>query len=319
MSNLESPTTEKLDEYLFEYFQLIFSILSLTHHDHHDIDDDDDQVNSSHKIIPTTHEPTASEDNKPDTQSSKASSTADINQSNISNIDVLSLIQNDLKKYVNTPIPKDYSDFVRCHVKRVKEGLTKGFETVFTLYFDGQNENNQTLLLSARKHITIGGHAEYFIGIDFENPSKNLNDGNSLATLKGINIMGSEYVLYDHQNSSTNEHNKHQSAAIIYAGETIIDEWRSGNSIDLIQMENKAPIYDEKSKTFSLKLHDSRIRLPSHKNFQLIASNDNHDGNAVMQFGRIDDNNFALDYRHPLTAIQAFAIALSSFHNRFHS
>jgi tubby-related protein 1 len=35
-----------------------------------------------------------------------------------------------------------------------------------------------------------------------------------------------------------------------------------------------------------------------------------------MQFGRIDENNFALDYRYPLTAIQAFAIALSSFHNR---
>ncbi len=36
-----------------------------------------------------------------------------------------------------------------------------------------------------------------------------------------------------------------------------------------------------------------------------------------MQFGRIDDDNFALDYRYPLTAIQAFAIALTSFQNRF--
>ena len=39
--------------------------------------------------------------------------------------------------------------------------------------------------------------------------------------------------------------------------------------------------------------------------------------NAIMQFGRIDENNFALDYRYPLTAIQAFGIALSCFHNRF--
>jgi len=36
-----------------------------------------------------------------------------------------------------------------------------------------------------------------------------------------------------------------------------------------------------------------------------------------MQFGRIDENTFALDYRFPFTALQAFAIALSSFHNRF--
>lgn len=43
------------------------------------------------------------------------------------------------------------------------------------------------------------------------------------------------------------------------------------------------------------------------------------EGTTVMQFGRIDENNFALDYRYPLTAVQAFGIALSSFHNRFRS
>ena len=43
------------------------------------------------------------------------------------------------------------------------------------------------------------------------------------------------------------------------------------------------------------------------------------EGTIVMQFGRIDENNFALDYRYPLSAIQAFAIGLSSFHNRFRS
>ncbi|CAF1112030.1 unnamed protein product [Rotaria sordida] len=331
MSNPESQTTE-----------------NLTAEDRHDIDEDNDQANAAHKIIPAIHgPPVVPEENKPDIQLSKESSKTNINQSKDSNFDVQNLIQNDLKKYVNTPVPKDYSDFVQCHVKRVREGFTKGFESIFTMHFDGQNENNQTFLLSARKHITIGGHAEYFIGIDSENPSKTLNDDNSLAALKGINITGSEYIIYDHQNSSTDQRNKQQSGAIIYyehilgsseprkltvllhdtgknirpikAGETIIDEWRSGRSTDLIQMQNKAPTYDEKSKTYTLKLHDSRIKLPSHKNFQLIFPNDNHDENAVMQFGRIDDNNFALDYRHPLTAIQAFAIALSSFHNRFHS
>jgi hypothetical protein len=38
--------------------------------------------------------------------------------------------------------------------------------------------------------------------------------------------------------------------------------------------------------------------------------------NVVMQFGQINENSFALDYRYPLTAIQAFAIALSAFHTR---
>ena len=36
----------------------------------------------------------------------------------------------------------------------------------------------------------------------------------------------------------------------------------------------------------------------------------------AMQFGRIDDDTFICDYRYPLSAIQAFGIALSSFDKR---
>ena len=33
----------------------------------------------------------------------------------------------------------------------------------------------------------------------------------------------------------------------------------------------------------------------------------------VMQFGRIGDDVFTMDYTYPLSAVQAFGIALSSF------
>lgn len=33
----------------------------------------------------------------------------------------------------------------------------------------------------------------------------------------------------------------------------------------------------------------------------------------VMQFGRIADDIFTLDFKYPMCAVQAFAIALSSF------
>lgn len=85
-------------------------------------------------------------------------------------------------------------------------------------------------------------------------------------------------------------------------------------------------------------MYQNRIKQSSHKNFQLITLDDNlrmflfrietfsliflfcffiEENNIAMQFGRIDDQNFSLDYRYPLTAIQAFAIGLSSFHSRF--
>ncbi len=63
----------------------------------------------------------------------------------------------------------------------------------------------KNLLLTARKYLTLGGHSEYFIGINIENPSRNLNEENCIAKLKGINISGREYILYDHQNSSNNQ------------------------------------------------------------------------------------------------------------------
>lgn len=62
--------------------------------------------------------------------------------------------------------------------------------------------------------MTIGGHAEFFIGTD-ANASKNLNEENSIAKLRGINIAGSEYVLYHHQHSH-NEQMKQQSMGIAY-------------------------------------------------------------------------------------------------------
>jgi hypothetical protein len=74
----------------------------------------------------------------------------------------------------------------------------------------------KSLLLIARKHLPIGGHSEYFIGYNVENPSKNLNEQNSIAKLRRTKVIGHEYVLYDHQKSEHSEPNGSQSAAIIY-------------------------------------------------------------------------------------------------------
>jgi tubby-related protein 1 len=305
---------------------------NLINEDLHDIDDDD-HLNSSHKITATVFKPTLS-------QHVENSPNSNTNQLDNFNIDIQNLMKNDLQKFVNTLTPKDYFDFVHCHVKREREGLTKGLSTVFSLYFNEENENDETFLLIARKHLNISGHSEYFIGIDKENPS-NLNDENSIAKLSGMNITGTEYILYDHQDSSNNQK---QSAAIIYdehifrakelrkfrvvlcdneknseplkEKETIIDQYKSGNSSNLIELKNTEPIYDEESEAHILNFYGNRVKEPSQKNFQLITSNEDGQNNVAMQFGRIDENNFALDYRYPLTAIQAFAIALSAFHSR---
>ena len=56
------------------------------------------------------------------------------------------------------------------------------------------------------------------------------------------------------------------------------------------------------------------------KNFQLVATADPSHPDSVgdeetvlLQFGKVDNDIFTMDYRQPLSAFQAFAICLSSF------
>jgi len=54
-----------------------------------------------------------------------------------------------------------------------------------------------------------------------------------------------------------------------------------------------------------------RVRMPSERNFQLVLHGD---ANAtVMMFGKTDQGLYALDYCYPLSAFQAFCLALTSF------
>ncbi|RKO96009.1 hypothetical protein CAUPRSCDRAFT_8616, partial [Caulochytrium protostelioides] len=54
-----------------------------------------------------------------------------------------------------------------------------------------------------------------------------------------------------------------------------------------------------------------RVTQPSIKNFQLIE--EAREAYITMQFGRCAQDAFTLDVRWPLSPVQAFAIALSTF------
>ena len=58
-----------------------------------------------------------------------------------------------------------------------------------------------------------------------------------------------------------------------------------------------------------LRSFQGRVTLSSVKNFQLIGEDD---GKLVMQFGRVDKDEFIMDVKWPISPFQAFAIALSA-------
>jgi len=56
---------------------------------------------------------------------------------------------------------------------------------------------------------------------------------------------------------------------------------------------------------------NGRVEKPSVKNFQLI--DEKSDDRIYLQFGRVTNDTFNMDFEWPLSPFQAFAICLSSF------
>jgi len=63
-------------------------------------------------------------------------------------------------------------------------------------------------------------------------------------------------------------------------------------------------------KVYVLNFH-GRVTKSSVKNFQMVYAND--DSKVLLQFGRVGDDDFTMDFRYPVTPIQAFGICLSTF------
>ncbi|KAH9280932.1 Tubby -like protein [Echinococcus granulosus] len=77
----------------------------------------------------------------------------------------------------------------------------------------------------------------------------------------------------------------------------------------IIELHNKKPMWNEETQSYVLNFH-GRVTQASVKNFQLIDNGD--ESTILMQFGRVASDIFTMDYTYPLTALQAFGIAISS-------
>ncbi|CAM9950925.1 unnamed protein product, partial [Discosporangium mesarthrocarpum] len=70
-------------------------------------------------------------------------------------------------------------------------------------------------------------------------------------------------------------------------------------------------IEGEQVQAFVLNFH-GRVTQASVKNFQLVVEGDEAE-RITLQFGRTHTNEFTMDFCHPLSPLQAFAITLTSF------
>lgn len=94
---------------------------------------------------------------------------------------------------------------------------------------------------------------------------------------------------------------------------SLLGQFDEGNLDTITVHHNRQPQWNQSTESYVLNFN-GRVSQASVKNFQITKDDDiTH---TIMQFGRVKNDVFTLDYRYPLSAVQAMSIALSSFDHK---
>ncbi|XP_031425274.1 tubby protein homolog isoform X3 [Clupea harengus] len=300
-------------------------------------EDDDDEVSSSSSQLNSNTRPGSATSKK----SSKEAASASTPLVNEPAIDV-----DDLEEFTLRPAPQGIT--VKCRITRDKKGMDRGMYPTYYLHLE-REDGKKVFLLAGRKR-KKSKTSNYLISID---PTDLSRGGESFIGKLRSNLMGTKFTVYDggmnpgKTTSSLEASNLRQElAAICYETnvlgfkgprkmsviipgmnmdhervsirprndhETLLARWQNKSTESVIELHNKTPVWNDDTQSYVLNFH-GRVTQASVKNFQII--HDNDPDYIVMQFGRVAEDIFTMDYNYPMCALQAFAIALSSFDSK---
>ncbi|CAB3404508.1 unnamed protein product [Caenorhabditis bovis] len=173
--------------------------------------------------------------------------------------------------------------------------------TQFTVYDRGNNPKRATDPLTIRQELAAETNV-----LGFKGPRK------MTILVPGMydpNTAGNSRP----SNQADREPFTRKSLRPVVEKDTLLERYKLRNTADLVVMSNKNPVWNEDTQSYVLNFH-GRVTQASVKNFQIIHELDPE--YIVMQFGRVSDEHFTMDYRYPLSALQAFGIAMTSFHGK---
>ncbi|NXY06766.1 TULP1 protein, partial [Pteruthius melanotis] len=244
-----------------------------------------------------------------------------------------------LEEFVLQPAPQGVT--VKCRVTRDKRGMDRGLYPTYYLHLDN---DKKVFLLAGRKR-KKSKTSNYLISID---PTDLSRGGENFIGKLRSNLMGTRFTVFDNganpDRANADWSNVRQElSAVVYEtnvlgfkgprkmtviipgmnadcervpirprndNDGLLMRWQNRNMDNVIELHNKAPVWNDETQSYVLNFH-GRVTHASVKNFQIVHSSD--PDYIVMQFGRVADDAFTMDYNYPLCAVQAFAIALSSF------
>lgn len=244
------------------------------------------------------------------------------------------------------PAPQD--EQIKCRISRDRKGIDNRAYPVYYLHLerDGQKK---VFLLAGRKR-KKSATSSYLISTD---PTDLGRKSESFVAKLRSNMMGTRFTCYDNGKAYSEpgaliepENLRKEMVTVGYETnvlgfkgprkmtvvvpgmdldcervecqptnekETLTSKLEMNNLDNITVLQNKSPVWNEDSQSYVLNFH-GRVTQASVKNFQIV--HEKEPDYIVMQFGRVEDDVFTMDYRYPLCAIQAFSIALSSFDNK---
>ncbi|KAK2492346.1 hypothetical protein MC885_009558 [Smutsia gigantea] len=236
-----------------------------------------------------------------------------------------------LEDFAYSPAPRGIT--VKCRITRDKKGMDRGLFPTYYMHLE-KDENQKVFLLAGRKR-KKSKTSNYLISTD---PTDLSREGESYIGKLRSNLMGTKFTVYDHGVSPAKAPGLETNVlgfkgprkmSVIIPGmnmnhqripfqprndhESLLSKWQNKTMENLIELHNKAPVWNDDTQSYVLNFH-GRVTQASVKNFQIVHEND--PDYIVMQFGRVADDVFTLDYNYPLCALQAFAIGLSSFDSK---
>jgi len=245
----------------------------------------------------------------------------------------------DVRSFLLRPQPK--GGMVQCKIYREKSGLDRMYP-----HYNLVLEDNNAFLLAARKR-KKSKSSNYLVSLDKNDLSR--DSPNFMGKLRS-NFVGTEFVMYDKGKApavdgSAVEGDVRQELGVILYGsnilgfkgprkmsvlipalkdeasrvtwrptqnsDTLLERFKEGNHSNMVILQNKSPEW--KDGAFVLNFQN-RVKVASVKNFQLVHPDD--PDYIIMQFGRVSDDVFTMDFQYPLCMLQAFSIVLSSFDNK---
>ncbi|KAM7243785.1 hypothetical protein CapIbe_004393 [Capra ibex] len=252
----------------------------------------------------------------------------------------------DLEGFAYSPAPRGVT--VKCRITRDKKGMDRGLFPTYYMHLE-KDEDRKIFLLAGRKR-KKSKTSNYLISTD---PTDLSREGESYIGKLRSNLMGTKFTVYDHgvspakaQGLVEKAYMRQELAAVCYETnvlgfkgprkmsviipgmnmnheripfqprndhESLLSKWQNKAMENLIELHNKSPVWNDDTQSYVLNFH-GRVTQASVKNFQIV--HDNDPDYIIMQFGRVADDVFTLDYNYPLCALQAFAIGLSSFDSK---